>query len=755
LVPRLERLVAEAPLREKLRAQLMLALYRGGRQADALGAYQAARRTLVEELGIEPGPELRRLERQVLDHDPALMAPTVAGVQLPAPPTPFYGRERELAEASALLLRDDVRLVTLTGPGGAGKTRLALEVARSTAAAFPGGTMFVGLASLAEPSLVLPTLAHAAGVRETAEQTLEEGVAARFDRPTLVLLDNVEHVLEGAPPLGRLLAAAPALKLLATSREPLRLYGEHRFAVPALDPEAARELFFHRADAVGANVARDDATLATVDTVCRRLDRLPLAIELAAARADTLPLDQLSARLDERLQLLTEGPVDQPARLQTLRRTLEWSCDSLRPDERRLFAQVSVFAGGWTFDALEAVAREEQALVALLASLTDKSLVEAARDGRVPRHSMLETVREYAAELLERSGEAGRAAARHAEYFLALAEDAEPHLRGTPGQWLDRLDVEHDNLRAALDRLDAAGETQLLQRLAGALWRYWYLRGHLSEGRRWLERAVAASDDATAPRAKALLGATVMTVNSPDRETATRRAEEALALHEALGDAWGAAYATFMLGNLAADRRRACALYERSRRSFADLGDEHTELLVTRHLAFAHDELGEHERARALHEENLARARATGNERIAASSLGALADDALNEGGADQALTLLRESLELHHSAGDVLDTSADICRVANAAAQLGDVEAAARLLAGFDALGERAGGRRAGMANLNEQTLALVRERLTDDAIAAEWEAGSAFSLPELVAFALTRDELTRRTARRRSSVP
>ena len=739
VVPQLERLIAEAPLRERFRAQLMLALYRAGRQAEALEAYQRARSALVDELGIEPGPELQQLERQILNQDPGLATPSamVAAARLPTPPTPLIGRERELAEAQRLLLRDDVRLLTLTGAGGTGKTRLALEVARNAAARFPDGVFFVPLASLADPKLVVPTLARALGVGESEGTPPGELIADRIaDRPTLVLLDNFEHVVAGASEVGTLLSAAAGLKLLATSREPLRLYGEHLYRVPPLENAAATALFYDRAEAVGAIVDRGGAELAAVGEICQRLDGLPLAVELAAARADILPLEALLTRLGERLELLTNGPVDQPPRLQALRQTLDWSAELLTPEERDLFARLSVFAGGWTLEAAEAVCGNN--VVERLAALVDKSLVQLPSGDAEPRQAMLETIREYAWELLEHACAADEPARRHVEYFLTLAEQAEPHLRGAPGPWLDRLELDEDNLRAALDRLEARGEAPLLQRLAGALWRFWYLRGRLGEGRRRLEQALAADEAATPARAKALIGATVMAANTGEEAAATARAEEALAVADALGDRWSAAYATFMLGNLAPDRLRACALYDESIRAFRALGDEHSALLTSRHLAFAYEALGDPAEARALHEQNLARARSTGNQRMEASSLGVLADYTMDEERVDDAIALLRRSLRIHRELGDVLDTGVDLCRLSAALAAAGDAATAARLLASFATVPDEVSRRRFDVDQLNDETTSLIRAQLSDAAFADACAEGRELTLDQAVDLAL-----------------
>jgi predicted ATPase len=723
VLPELERLIAENPFREGLRAQLMLALYRAGRQADALQAYQEARSMLVDELGIEPSPALQQLERQILNQDPELAAPdafaplrhppdaakpagivtflftdvegsardvvravigqhggfevdteggpflvafsrardavaAAAGIQratrslgglriginsaeavptdqgyagpgvrgaagissaahdgqivlsqttrallretpldetdvrdlgehrlqdlmpaqrlfqlavpelddefpplrtlearptnLPLQPTLLVGRQREIREVTDLLRQPDVRVVTLTGTGGSGKTRLGVHVAAELLDEFDDGVFFIALAPLSDPGLVLATIAGALSVLGASAESPAAALGRHLrGRRLLLVLDNFEHLLEAAPSLTNIAAAASDAKLLVTSRAPLKVAGERLYPVPPLEtPDAADEverllqresvaLFASRARSMRPDFVVTAANARPVAEICNALEGLPLAIELAATRVGVLPPAVMVQRLDHRLKLLKGGARDAPERQRTLRATIAWSYDLLEPQEQRLLGRLGVFAGGFTLEAAESVCGDGLDVVDGLASLTDNGLARVEGTEEEPRFAMLETIREYAVERLEESDEAEDLRRRHAEHFLALAEEAEPHLRGSPGDWLDRLEHELDNLRAALDRLEALGESERALRLAAALWRFWYLRGHLAEGQRRLERALGTDERPTAARAKALNGAAVMAVNTGDPATGKLRAEEALMLHRTLGDAWG------------------------------------------------------------------------------------------------------------------------------------------------------------------------------------------------------------------------
>jgi predicted ATPase len=643
---------------------------------------------------------------------------------LPIASTPFLGREKELGEVIGLLSQAKVRLLTLSGPGGTGKTRLALQVAAELSSRYAYGVWWIPLETLRDPQLVMATAGQALGARN--------GVAEHIgDRPMLLVFDNFEQVVVGAAEVAALLAACPNVDLLVTSREALHLTGEHEYPVPPLLPAEGVDLFVARAIAINPAFAADDA----VSEICRRLDQLPLAIELAAARVKALSTAQILARLGERLPLLTGGARDLPERQRTLRAAIEWSHDLLTAHEQRLFARLAVFRGGCTLEIAERVA---DANLDALQSLVEKSLLRHRED----RFWMLETIREYAAERLEASGNAEELRRRHAEHFVALAEEAEPQLRRDSTEWADRLEREHDNLRAALDWGESIGDSELVLRLAGAASRFWYLKSHLSEGRQRLESALQAEHRPTAARAKALNGAAVMALNIGDTATARLRAEDARALHRTLGDAWGAAYSTLMIGNAVAeggDVANARPILDESVRLFRELGDELYGLIASMNLVWVIGELGDIEAERALREENLRRARTLGNRRIEAKSLAELAILARDEGRLQDAAAMLREAIGIERVLGNVQDIAVDLGRLASVLALAGRAGEAARLLSSSEALTEKLGagvpwwaGRR------NEQTLAIIRTQLDEAAAAELRERGRALTLDEAVSLAL-----------------
>jgi predicted ATPase len=580
------------------------------------------------------------------------------------------------------------------------------------------------LAPLRDPALVAETIAQTLGAKDGLAEHIGE-------RELLLLLDNLEQVVAAAPELAALVESCPNLRLLITSRELLRVRGEVGYPVlPLAEPEAV-ELFCARAG------AEPDGT---VERLCRALDNLPLALELAAARASVLSPKQILERLSQRLDLL-KGGRDADPRQATLRATIAWSYELLTPEEQRLFARLAVFRGGCTLEAAEEVAGADLDTLGLL---VDKSLLRHTNE----RFSMLETIREYAAERLEESLEVEELRRRHAEHFLALAEEAEPHVDpGTknPEEWLTwftRLEAEHDNLRAALDRLGASGETQRALRLAGALAGFWGM-GHLTEGRQRLEKLLPGDERPTAARAKALSGAALMARQSGDAETARLRAEEALALHRELGNAWGTANAVMMLGLAVADEgdfSRARQLFDDNAKLFRAAGDEDNALFATRLLAWMHEELGDHERARALNEDNLGRARALPNKLIEGQTLGALASLALEQGRTRDAVSMMKDVLRIDRDRGVHLQTALDLSRFARALALAGGAGAdAARLLASAETARDEIGaGAPPWLAKLNEEALTTIRTQLDEGAFAGAWEQGRALTVDEAVALAL-----------------
>ena len=546
LIAELEALILEQPLREGLRAQLIVALYQSGRQAEALAQYQAARRMLADELGLEPSPELRDLERMILSQDPdlAVSSPSVRlPSNLPAQPTTFIGRHAELAEAAELFRRPEVRLLTLTGPGGSGKTRLALQLAGALVEEFSDGAFFVDLASISDAPLVVAKIAETLGVQPQAGVAIEEVVADHLrERKMLVLLDNFEQVLSAGPSVSALLAGAAGLNVLVTSRAPLRIRGETELVVPPLPDHDAVELFVDRARAVKSDFVLTNENAPTLGEICARLDGLPLAIELAAARVRALAPTTLLERLEPRLALLSEGARDAPDRQQTLRATLDWSYALLDEEERRLFAQLSVFVGGWDFEGVEAVADPEIAVVDTVASLVENSLVREAEDSEgAARYSMLETIREYAGELLAGSAEGDVVHRRHAEYLLTLARRIEAYRgRGdfsVPGDPERRIVEELPNLRAALEwALDCGDATFALELASTAGWA-WTLGGLPQEGTAWMSLALdAAEDPEPVAAADAAQWLALFANQQGELQTFERLAEHARELAEATGD---------------------------------------------------------------------------------------------------------------------------------------------------------------------------------------------------------------------------
>ncbi len=562
-------------LRERPHELAMLALYRGGRQTDALEHYAAFRARLDDELGLEPGPPLRELQRRILQQDPQLdvAADAPADSALPVPPNPLVGRERDLEALHTLLERRDSRLIVLTGAGGSGKTRLALEVARQVAGSYANGVVLVELAPLRDPALVLPTIAQALQVGIDADEDALEALAGALgSQELLLLLDNAEHVHASATAYAELVSRAARVTLLVTSRAVLHVSGEHVFPVAPLDEQAAIELFVQRALHLdpGFEVGRESES--DIREICRRVDGLPLAIELAAARIRTLTPRALRQRLDDRLGLLTGGPRDLPARQQTLRETIEWSVDLLDADDRRVLARLAVFPGGASLEAAELVAG---ASIDTLGSLVDHHLIHRVESAGEPRYGMLETVREYALELL--GVERQSTALDMARCLADVADEVEVEARAR-AQALAKLDPELDNIRAALAACAETGEAELELRLAGAIWRYWWFRGSAAEGIRRIERALAAGDGApTVARAQALRGAAGLAWVLGDLERSKELAQAAIPVAVEAGSTWDEMAANTVLGvvaNVEGNRALARRHHRRSMELSEQLGIE-------------------------------------------------------------------------------------------------------------------------------------------------------------------------------------
>ncbi len=636
LAGELRALVSEHPLRERLRAQLMLALYRGGRQAEALETMREGRRMLVDELGIEPGPELRRLERMILAHDPELTAQRAASrpASLPAPPSATIGRTGELAEIVELLVRPEVRLLTLVGSGGVGKTRLALEAGRLVEDRFPGGAARVNLDGVESRLVLAAEAASALGfVAGTARELGEQLARATRGAPVLLVVDGLERFLDDAGEVASLLAAIPNLTVLATSRAALRLTGEHNYLVHPLAAPNAAELFVARAAAARSGLVLTDGDRGTVEAICARLDGLPLAIELAADRVRLLPLPALLARLDDRLGLLTAGPRDLPPRQRSLRATLEWSWDVLDDAERLLLSRLTVFEGGASLAAAEAVCNSDGAagprIDDVLSSLLDKtSLLRADADQAEPRFGMLDTVREFAAERAADYGDPAELALWHARWFLRFCEEQAAEAgRAHRRESLVRLTHERANIRLAHETLLGAGHAGEGLRVATAFAEALPWDAHAQEVRAWLADGLDALGDAEpALRAVALLRDGTLAITLGRFAEAAPRLRAAEAAARASGDRRTEAAAAIALARWATLTRA-----------------DHAEELSTAALAAA---------------------RATGDDALVADALVGMAGACERSSDWHAAGGFAAEALELYRAAGDPYGAAAALAEL-------------------------------------------------------------------------------------------
>lgn len=689
---------------------------------------------------------------------PTLPAPRT---NLPAQTTPFIGRAREIAEVKQLLR--ECRILTLTGTGGTGKTRLALQVAADVIDQFADGVYFVDLAPLLDNALVPKAIAGALGVVENSVEALLDTLKRVLaPRELLLLIDNFEHVIESAPLVSDILAACPSVKVLVTSREPLRISAEREFSVPPLSlPMAdvislqslmeseAGSLFVQRAQMKQHHFEVSDNSAPAIARICTHLDGLPLAIELAAARCKLLTPQALLERLEgtgdnSPFSVLARGSRDAPPRHRSLRETITWSYNLLDEDEKRLFMRLAVFQGGRSLEAIEAVCGENLSIDVFdgLASLVDKNLVQQKEttEGE-PRFSLLEMIHEYARERLEASGEAETMRRRHAEYFVALAERGEPELRlARYDYWCQRFERELDNLRAVLEWTLSGGDITLGVRLATALGLFWYGKGYHVEGIRWTERLLERLDETPAryhPRFLISAGRMVWMV---DLDEAMRLFVRALDVARDLGDKVQTAWAlSFQAYTMMREPEAALPIAEESLALFREMNDQPGIAQALNIIGELARLSGDDERARRAYEDCLVVCQQTGEALRTCYNYVNLAYIAQHEGEHEHALALVRRALQLSRDRNDARDIASFLVTGAGSIAALGQLQGAARLIGASEAALERMGAfhQPSDQPEL-DRIIVAVRDQLDASAFEAAWAEGRAMTLEQAVSYAL-----------------